>query len=38
MLGSQYSDSMLYNQLLFFDGLFDVDKALSKASGTAKHG
>jgi DNA polymerase alpha subunit A len=35
---SQYSDSQLYNQLLFFDTLFDVEKARSRASGTAGHG
>lgn len=34
----QYSDTKLYNQLLFFDHLFDVEKAKSKVVGTARSG
>lgn len=32
----QYSDSMLYNQLLYYLSLFDTDKAISTARGTAR--
>jgi len=35
---SQYSDSMLYNQLLYYSSLFDVERALTKARGTARYG
>lgn len=35
---TQYSDSQLYNQLLFFDTLFDVEKAKSRVSGTGGQG
>ena len=31
----EYSDSRLYNQLLYFDTLFDVDKAKARVAGTA---
>ncbi|KAM0750832.1 hypothetical protein T439DRAFT_289087 [Meredithblackwellia eburnea MCA 4105] len=31
----EYTDLMLYNQLLYFDSLFDSDKARAKALGTA---
>jgi hypothetical protein len=34
----QYGDAQLYNQLLFFDSLFDVERARNKASGTASQG
>ncbi|GAA5897364.1 hypothetical protein JCM5296_004143 [Sporobolomyces johnsonii] len=30
----EYSDAKLYDQLLYFDTLFDVDKARAKAAGT----
>ncbi|KAK4703657.1 DNA polymerase alpha subunit A, partial [Phenoliferia sp. Uapishka_3] len=33
----EYSDSMLYDQILSFDHLFDGEKTLTKLSGTAKH-
>lgn len=36
--GRQYSDSMLYNQILFLDGLFDGEKTRTKLTGTSKHG
>ncbi|BFZ59720.1 DNA-directed DNA polymerase alpha catalytic subunit pol1 [Saitoella coloradoensis] len=29
----EYSDKMMYNQMLYFDSLFDVDKARAKAKG-----
>ena len=29
----EYNDKMLYNQLLYYDILFDIDKAKKKASG-----
>ncbi|GAA5950464.1 hypothetical protein JCM10213_003586 [Rhodosporidiobolus nylandii] len=32
----EYSDSKLYDQLLYFDTLFDTEKALTKAAGTLK--
>jgi len=28
----EYTDKMLYNQLLYFDTLFDIEKAKKKAS------
>ena len=34
----QYSDSMLYNQLLYYSSLFDVERALTKVRGTARYG
>ena len=34
----QYSDSKLYDQLLYFDTLFDMDRAIAKVAGTAKQG
>lgn len=34
----QYNDSRLYNQLLYFDHLFDVEKAIKKAAGTSMQG
>jgi len=34
----KYSDSMLYNQLLYYSSLFDVERALTKARGTARYG
>lgn len=32
----QYTDLALYNQLLYFRHLFDADKALSAARGSAR--
>ena len=34
----QYSDLQLYNQLLYFNSLFDVERALTKVRGTARYG
>ncbi|GAA5963816.1 hypothetical protein JCM8115_006341 [Rhodotorula mucilaginosa] len=33
---AEYSDSKLYDQLLYFDTLFDMDRAVAKVAGTAK--
>ncbi|KWU44823.1 hypothetical protein RHOSPDRAFT_17356 [Rhodotorula sp. JG-1b] len=33
---AEYSDSKLYDQLLYFDTLFDMDRAIAKVAGTAK--
>jgi hypothetical protein len=37
-LASQYTDSQLYNQLLYYAYLFDVEKAITATRGTAKSG
>jgi len=37
-LGLQYSDSKLYDQLLYFDTLFDIEKATVKVAGGAEQG
>lgn len=34
----QYSDSRLYNQMLYFHTLFDTEKARHKVLGTPKAG
>lgn len=34
----QYSDKKLYNQILYFDHLFDLEHAQNKAAGTAQQG
>lgn len=34
----QYSDKKLYNQLLYFDQLFDTEKAQQRAAGTMQQG
>ncbi|KAF8507515.1 hypothetical protein BU17DRAFT_78091 [Hysterangium stoloniferum] len=36
-LQSQYSDLMLYNQLLYYGSLFNAQKIIKGAKGTAKH-
>ncbi|GAA6009942.1 DNA-directed DNA polymerase alpha catalytic subunit POL1 [Rhodotorula paludigena] len=33
----EYSDAKLYDQLLYFDSLFDAEKALAKVAGTGQH-
>ena len=35
---AQYSDSRLYDQLLYFDTLFDFEKAAAKVAGSAEQG
>lgn len=34
----QYSDGKLYNQLLYFDGLFNTDSAKERVGGTSRFG
>jgi hypothetical protein len=34
----QYSDSKLYNQLLYFDSLFDTEKVRANVAGTSRSG
>ena len=34
----QYSDSQLYNQLLYLVSLFDIDKVIESSQGTTKAG
>jgi hypothetical protein len=38
LTSKQYSDARLYNQLLFFDHMFDVEKAKASAAGTSSQG
>ncbi|GAA5879617.1 hypothetical protein JCM3774_004286 [Rhodotorula dairenensis] len=33
---AEYSDSKLYDQLLYFDTLFDIERAVAKVAGSAK--
>ena len=37
-MSSQYTDTELYNQLLFFSSLFDSEKILSSSKGSSQQG